>query len=772
MSPRIITPLGACIIMMMSSLFSGCDSGNPLSLQDALTGVAGTITTGPWTQAADASLPPGGGTVTVSNSGHPVTGLTITVQEGSYNTPQRYVVSYAEITGHKLGPSFNPVSPMISIDNGGGFSETFIRVRIPLTVSADRPVMAFYYDPQTGEIEGIMTLSRTTEFLEIAVRHFSLIVVSEYHKDWLIQGGGYTSLFDPAVNGWSFVNEGTYPRNGGNCAGMSIGAAYFFKNFTASVSIRSHFDNDQLWFQTPSLWQDDAGAHKFVTAIQALSNSSQRWLSNNNVTTLLAVPAEESFWNLLYAMVMTNQPQPLYLDKRNDAAAPAHMILAIGYVITPTEATIRVYDPNFPGLTGEIVYSLTGKAFHPYTSAANAEAIRQGAVYHFDIIQFIPYGTTVSNAEISRLFRKVADRSIAGDLFPEYRVYAVQDKTNPSSDEIELLDAAGGKTNVVPFDEFDIVVRGPWVSASWEYTTYRKLKGDNYTVWSPMQRISIGEDDELYGLLLKGRQPTWTSSSWAGFHWYKISRQKYRIDPQEASGAAQEEVTFTARTFGSKPVQARYEWDFGDHTAVVTVMQDSVVRHAFKENGVYDITLTVHDVATNTRVAVAYARASIGSYTRLKVGLGGVIHMDDGSTMGSMNFWNTWGVVTPITWTGNEFSVTHVTTVDAYVETTTMQGRLSSDRKMAEMLDCTYSFRAKDHSTEVDAYLHLYDVPLFDTTPGTLKVTLAGTAAQKVTSSYQWEERSYDNGTLRRKIRIANIDFSLQSTTLTVEFTP
>ncbi len=138
-----------------------------------------------------------------------------------------------------------------------------LRIPVP-AASAGAGLMAFYYDAAKGTLEGIPTLRRGAGFLEVAVRHFSLIVVSDFQKELLEGGGGFDTFFEPEENGWSFVNYGSAVTDG-NCAGMCIGAAYFYRNFSSTLRVSSHFDNSALWFPTPEIWQDDATALKFVS---------------------------------------------------------------------------------------------------------------------------------------------------------------------------------------------------------------------------------------------------------------------------------------------------------------------------------------------------------------------------------------------------------------------------------------------------------------------------------------------------------------------------
>ncbi|MFA6235644.1 MAG: hypothetical protein WC824_15855, partial [Bacteroidota bacterium] len=246
------------IIATLVFLIPACSGDDPSSPG----GDSGKVKTGEMKQVFEQSVS-SGTTVTVNAAGTAVDGLVLDVPEGAYSSSRSVTISYADITGHDFGTNFNPVTPLIRIENGGDFAEKPMRLRIPLPDMAGRFPVAFYYDRAAGTLEAIAPVGRSDTWLDVAVRHFSEIVVSATQIQLLRDGGGFHTFFDPQVNGWSFVNYGAYPEPEGMCAGMSIGAARFYKNFSASLLLNSHFDNEQYWFQTPKVWEDDATGIKF-----------------------------------------------------------------------------------------------------------------------------------------------------------------------------------------------------------------------------------------------------------------------------------------------------------------------------------------------------------------------------------------------------------------------------------------------------------------------------------------------------------------------------
>ncbi|MBK7697040.1 MAG: hypothetical protein IPI30_22860 [Saprospiraceae bacterium] len=62
---------------------------------------------------------------------------------------------------------------MIRINNGGDYADSIITITIPCTVPKDHFAMGFYYNEETGELEGIPVLAIKDSFVILATRHFS-----------------------------------------------------------------------------------------------------------------------------------------------------------------------------------------------------------------------------------------------------------------------------------------------------------------------------------------------------------------------------------------------------------------------------------------------------------------------------------------------------------------------------------------------------------------------------------------------------------------------
>jgi hypothetical protein len=72
--------------------------------------------------------------------------LVLTVPSASYDSSLKFDISYSPVTSQSFGPNFNPVTPLISVENGGKYSSQMMEIKVPVTVPADYFAMGFIYD--------------------------------------------------------------------------------------------------------------------------------------------------------------------------------------------------------------------------------------------------------------------------------------------------------------------------------------------------------------------------------------------------------------------------------------------------------------------------------------------------------------------------------------------------------------------------------------------------------------------------------------------------
>ena len=768
------------VLLSAFSIFflSACSGDDPSSPNG---GDSGKITTGEMTAVLDQSVSPGG-TATVSAAGSAVDGLTLEVPAGAYPSSTTVKISYAEITAHDFGPHFHPVTPLISIENGGAFADRPMRLRIPLPDLGGAFPLAFYYDRAAGTLEPIAPVGRSDTWIDVAVRHFSEIVVSAEQIDLLRQGGGFHTLFDPKVNGWPFVNYGSWAEPGGICAGMSIGAAFFYRDFGGSPLLSSFFDNEQYWFRTPKVWQDDAAGIKFCSELQrtyVTANSFWTQAGGTPFDGFISRSDEDHFWSLCYALLAVNQPQLIYLAVKGDASAPAHAIIAYGYDVDQSEGRIRVYDPNYPGSEGIITFDFGTRAFRPYTSAANTAALEDGDTFAYDQIVFIPLSTLCDMKEIDRIWKKVGAKTIGTGQYPAYELWAVP-VDNENLPRVKLLDAAAGKTTYLPYRDFTVEIVPADHSIPFSLTAWVDLPSiGEIEKHDPAGIITVERPtkDNLVGIQVNAKATGKKDFSWAGFHWFKIRLQSLWIEPADTVVGMGQDLKLVARSNGTAPPNARFEWDFGDDKTE-TVHGDSTVTHAFAEQGEYTVHVSMYDGGGSEAIGSAEATVQVAEFRTMMITLKGMdstppstIKATGGADIPSIIWSNRLGTAPALTWNKKEFSVEYSYSQSGVDFITRISGRLADDGKSVASLSAitTGTGFGGDYTFNSAATLSAFPVDMLGSS-GPMGGELSGPSAQQKIGNLSWRQTSKDAQGNVAVVELVSVDWTSQQTQLSVYF--
>ena len=747
-------------------------------------GDSGKITHEDWTQLLDQSIGSGGGSATVSDAASVLNGLSIDVPSGALSGSMSLSIRAADITEHAFGEHFDPVTPLISVDNGEKFTDIPMTMHIPLPDLQGRFPMAFYYNRAAGTLEAIPPVGRGEDYLDVAVRHFSEVVVSATQIKLLRQGGGFHTLFDPQVNGWSFVNYGTSPENEGICGGMSIGAARFYKDFASSPAIRGYYDNDTYWFRTPKIWQDDATGLRYCTELQ------KRFITDSKVWTLdgkspldpIWLRSEEDhFWSLCYALLVINQPQFLFLGVRNNANAPAHAIIAYAYEINGNTGRILVYDPNYPGKEGVITFDFSAGKFLPYTSAANAGALEDGATFSYNEIIFIPLSTICDTKALDEIWQKVQNGTIGKGVFPAYELYAV-----PVDDEslprVKLLDGATGKTTYLPYRNFRVEIEPVNKTLDYSMVAWVDLPDiGEVEKRDPPGELAIEKTDRenLVGIQVNATPGSGAEPAWAGFQWFKLRLQSLWIEPADTAIALGQELELVARSNGAAPPQARFEWDFGDGNTK-TVNGDSTVTHVYEEAGSYDVTVRLFDGSASSEIGSAFAHVDVAAFRSIGIFLMGMdsqppstIKLTGGIDLPSIVIANKTGNAPSLTWNERSFEVDYTYRVSGVDFNTRISGRVAADSRSFETITAITTGVRDDGSYSTTLAMTVVDFPIQSGGSGLpTGGELRGLAAKPKMPNVTHRQTTTDSNGNTTVTEIESIDWNSDNTRLSVYLYP
>jgi len=384
--------------------------------------VSHNITLGARQGAGSGSVPATGGRFTVTDPGSPVHGLTIEVPAGAYPKGTRFNVSTQPIITHKLGSLFHPITPLITIDNGHAFAAEPLAVTIPIHLADDEFALAFYYDRYAGTLEGIPLAALSNDAITVVTSHFSDVVVSKVKKAELAKGSIDTG-FAPGVDDWQFTNNGTYIAPGGQCAGQSITAMWYYCEKRLRGKERplyGRFDNNNYGYGTIDFEEDDSWGYRFASVVQ----NSIDWDARSKRLASLAGGLSDTFtWNAFaYAMALTKEPQYVaigryYTDAQGRQRRSGHAIVA--YKIEGDR--LYVADPNYPGVKGRYI-QFDGTTLQPYASGANARDINADGVRVYTEIRWAAKSGLVDWDQIGKFYEQMLKGEVGKGDYPTYTI--------------------------------------------------------------------------------------------------------------------------------------------------------------------------------------------------------------------------------------------------------------------------------------------------------------------------------------------------------------
>ncbi len=699
---------GTVLVVLLVNVVIPSFTGGPSAVPQH--GPTGTISTGKSQNIESQNIPPSGGAITVEKPGDPLHGMGIVVPPNSYPDNRSFTISSAPVRGHTFGDNFNPISPMITVENGGEYSEELMLVTIPVIIPDDSFAMAFLFDEATGKLEGIPLVDEGNDSITVATRHFSNMVVSAINKYVLL--GDIDSGFRPGVDDWQFTNYGSYISPGGHCWGQSMTAMWYYceKTLKDKPHLWGLYDNNG-GVATPDLWQDDSLGYRLSSTVQQdavvdnLLHEIGEFIYQND---------ERTYNAFAYSILMTGEPQ--YIRIRQTTGSSVHAMV----VYRVANNTLYIADPNYPGRTDREIKFTDGN-FQPYNSGDNAEAISHGQGKVYDKIDYLAKTTYIKWDRIGQRWTEFESGTVGNDRFPSYNIKIEQD------DGSTVAYTEGFRTNsesiwVIPESTVAGTDLNCWV---WENGVRLTPDADNG------YELSTGRNQWGLEIVAETANRGW---KYVDFAYIDIYTSELYIEPSALKGEPGETYTFTAHS-DNLPENPRFEWDFGDGTAGQTTATSNV-SHQFTEAGRYTISLALYD-DTDELVDQATAYANIMTESTDLVGLlqsfneisvrfnGTDIHRTWSKASGEGTDTSTWGVGIPwavagknsmdITWRGPSFSGTlAMGDIDRSGSIHEVNGKVSADGTVVESIVFSYRYRNEGANTVTDAYatLEFTDIPL------------------------------------------------------------
>ena len=610
----------ASLFLALLLLF-GCkkDDSNPASSNPNVNN--SNIKTGSIVDLTTQTVSLNGGTITVTKPGDPLNGLTVTIQPNSFTQAQTIKISSAPIISHQLGQYFNPLTPMIKITYQGGFADKTMRIKIPISLSQGKFAMGFFYNEQTGKLEGIPIEELTSGHITIATKYFSpnsnqslgkrtnTDIVGDLVIGFIDESvlNGQTIIdtgFKPGVDDWEFINDGSYIEPDGICAGMSLTAMWYYlerKSTDGALFHKYDLFNDKA--KPGKLWQDNPKGYRFASAIQ----SDLNW--NARATEKYFQQGDPVLTWKAFALSMLLTKEPQYVGLRS-TTNKGHAVVA--YQMNYQTGDLMVSDPNYPagyqqnGTTISRSIKFSGNKFNSFPASLKVGA---GALA-FDTVYYFGKTTMINWDKFKTRWQEVVAGTIGNDKFPTYKLYVgkvggdeLVDNYVLNSDTLTVLCRSTDNTEyLLGTDQLQLFY-------IFDQNGNQLIRAGSAT--KGVAKIKLGPGTTKLGFYICGAKNS-NSENYVDFKWINVFYSNMTIDPNPLNGNINTEYTFTAKTQGTLPPNAtKYVWNFGDGTADVTVTGSTTAKHTFTKEGSFTVSLKLYDNVTNQVLASAASTVNI-----------------------------------------------------------------------------------------------------------------------------------------------------------------
>ena len=111
------------LLILCIGLLTSCNSNKNSQTQipkdKPETGNFGTIVTDKQIEIGTFNASPQGSLISNDKPGDALEGLVLDIPSGAHESETTFKISYAQIKSHTFGSAVTPISPLITVDNGG-----------------------------------------------------------------------------------------------------------------------------------------------------------------------------------------------------------------------------------------------------------------------------------------------------------------------------------------------------------------------------------------------------------------------------------------------------------------------------------------------------------------------------------------------------------------------------------------------------------------------------------------------------------------------------
>jgi Leucine-rich repeat (LRR) protein len=292
---------------------------------------------------------------------------------------------------------------LITIENVDVYSKKPIIITIPIKADLEKTLIAGYYDKASRVMTPITLLNRTDYQIQVAVTHFSSIIIVEVPDDYNASVTEADTGFRPGIDDWQFANAGSFLIPDGACGAQSLTMQWYYKNIKQRDQKQLFGRYDNLQYQTSAFWEDDSNPYRFVAAVQS---------AVSNQDTVIKGRADSAVFKSIKYFLYTYK-QPVLISMKT--GGQGHLCVAYKF----KDDTIYIADPNFPGEERTLKFhKLIGETghFEDYQSGFSAcsEFLLIDSKYFFSDLEMQNFWSTLDNG--------VAGKNEFPDYVMQYRL--------------------------------------------------------------------------------------------------------------------------------------------------------------------------------------------------------------------------------------------------------------------------------------------------------------------------------------------------------------
>ena len=577
------------------------------------------------------SIPPTGGTITVSKPGDPLNGLTLTVPSGAFSGTLNVTIGSSTNKNLPTANGIAPISPVVHVvTSAGGYAKGAITFRIPVTVATGTFPVVVLYDSATKTIEPMTTIAYDGSSVTAITGHLSqpavlsasaarvagrsrpmsggtaaggpdslAVAYGVYAIPAAVLNQDWDTHFRPGINDWEMPAIPTEGAPGSTLLGVAATELWYFNTRASSTPLNGRFPV----VRNASL-SDTIGFHWTSLIDYLVDNQVNSYLSSAYIAVTNGHANRDSLQfdqiRASFALPSLNGgvPLPVFVDLQSPLIQGYYYLIA--YRATGNQ--IYVADPISPGDSSRFL-QLVSSGMTPYQNPVYKPGVSFNAPLATSLGLAIPlaplassYGDATAGTVGTNLFPTSGFYSWSGQVYDTMYVvdslrFWAQCATCQYGFPSTLSPSPTGNVE----SSYNIYsISGGLVTDSAGFLGANGLLVSKASVPPGTQR-TLGIP--LASANAAGADPSSSSvRRWLDWHQFTITNLQGTVATPTGGILVNSpdtlQVSFQPNLL---PADVAYQWSFGDSTPTVTVQKNPAVQHSYAKAGTLATTVKVID---------------------------------------------------------------------------------------------------------------------------------------------------------------------------------